>query len=211
LRSNKLIKVKKYIYDEYWAAGSLLSALISNAFLTRNLTVKLLISMAAPFGVGLCVAFWSDTLRWTFSSVEVIDVVISLAVAMLGLLIGVMIFTGYRPPGDMTLSQMKEFKSKLYFLYFSEIITFASTVILIIILFAQRIFIAQQKTDEAIIIGTFSFPIGMIMLSRFLLLPFSIFEIHQFVINEAIQQKTDVINKEIEDEVKELDGGHTPA
>ena len=196
--------------DEVQSASRAGADLISVVSKTSHFWLKHCVALGAPFAVGALAAY--AFVRWGMKPQanikDVLAAVLTFSAVIAGFIVTLMLFTG-RISGteSLKIDAAREFVAKLTYLLFSQALT------LIVSLACGLLSIgwllcsatnAPQLASDIILIATF----GMLALTatRTLILPFQIYELHQFSLATLVEEKQMEFDREIDEARKELRG-----
>lgn len=197
-----------FIPDEIQSAYASAKNMLRDATRTSRFWIKQIFAAALPVAAGCY-------LTWRLSSPElclnqetirsIVFGVMTLSSVLAGFLVTLMLFTGRSPSATaLTLDQTEDYVGKVKYLLFSQAATLVIHLLVITIAIAWLI---AEAASSGIILqrALLSCFAGTLFLSlvRTLLLPFQIYEIHEFELNSLISEKKNIIREQLAKERKE--------
>lgn len=191
-----------FIPDEIQSACASARNMLHGATRTSRFWIKQIFAAAVPVAGG-------SYLTWILSSPElclnqetirsIIFGVMTLSSVLAGFLVTLMLFTGRSPSATaLTLDQTENYVGKVKYLLFSQAATLVIHLLVITIAIAWLIAEAASSGIilQRVLLSCFA---GTLLLSlvRTLLLPFQIYEIHEFELNSLISEKKNKIREQL--------------
>lgn len=189
-----------------YAPDEILSAWSSGRRATKTLgqtshpVIKLLISTLVPAAAGLLLGLFTFDYHARMFNDATVAWIIRVGLSVSGFAIALMMFTGYKPDHTMEPDDAEDFRDKVLYMHFCQILTFlaaAATVVtgLVWILAATA---GWQRSREIMVFLLLAFL--CLSISRVALLPFQIFELHAYGVESRVDASRQRVSKQIEEE-----------
>ncbi len=186
------------IPDEVQSASTAAAGMLSVVTKTSHFWIKQAFAAALPLAAGAAFGFWLSnalTEKTLEDFKDIVASIITLSTVLAGFIVTLMLFTG-RTSGatSLPLDSMEAYSEKVKYLLFSQVFTLAVHLLVAIgcvgWLLANAI-CSQSKIPDILLCITS----GLLCLSliRTMLLPFQIYEIHEFELDSIVIEKRNQI------------------
>lgn len=188
-----------FVQDEIQSAFQAARHMFRTAKTTSHFWLKHLTGIAIPAAIGISIGIWIISFEKNSSESlkDIISSILTFACVLTGFIITSMLFTGKVNNGkSLTVDQVPEYKNKITYLLFSQVLSLSIHVTCIALCFSWlcvRVVSPDHAVYQALIVLIF----GTVFVSLFrtVLLPFQIYEIHLFELDALHEEKI----KEYED------------
>lgn len=187
----------RYIPDEIKSSWSSACNMIENAKKTNSFACKLFLSYSIPVVVGILIGFLAhrylppSTLSHSIGKIAA--TLSTLASVFSGFIVTLMLFTG-RGAGASSLAYEKActYAQKIKYLLFSQLQTLVSYLVVMLVSFSELL-LSPGITTSKFYIGTLSACV-LIAATRTILIPFQIYEIHEFELDSIVEEKKKLLD-----------------
>jgi len=190
------------IPDEWRSAGSTYAEAWRVVRGTHRAAFRHVLGFLLPFGVGGLVGAWTATYLIAIEGDGALHVargVLTFAGVLTGFMFTVILFTGrVDQVYSLTYEQARDYRAKVIYLVWSQIVTLTNHLLTAISALALLIALSIGVSSTVIwflcVMTSAFFAVSFL---RTLLLPWQVFEIHQFGLDRLVDHKEDEINKPI--------------
>lgn len=189
------------IPDEWQSAPALIRSMVSVVGETSHAVTKHIAGMLLPFFLGFLIGSYLPLID-TVEAGKLVRGILTVAGILAGFMVTLMVFTGRTEKTDLLdYESAKKYRNKVIYLLWSQTLTLfanVATVIAAIIWF----YVTTICDDSQVLVTLTSTLFGFlaIALSRSILLPLQIFELHQFTLDFMVEEKLDKLRKIVKEQ-----------
>lgn len=191
--------------DEMQSAFSAAKSMLAEATLTSHFWIKQIFAALVPAALGFYLAWYltSADINIDYDNLRsIVYGIMTLVTVLAGFMVTLMLFTGRSASASsLPIDDAQRYVGKVKYLLFSQAATLAAHVLVIVaaIGWLTADIVSSEDIYQRIFFASFS---GAFFLSliRTLLLPFQIYEIHEFELNAMIDEKKKAIRKQLDKE-----------
>lgn len=193
------------IPDEMQSALSAARSMLREATLTSHFWIKQLFAALVPASIGFYLAWHltSPDISLDYANLRsIVYGVMTLVTVLAGFMVTLMLFTGRSASASsLPIEEAQRYVGKVKYLLFSQAATLAAHVLVIVaaIGWLTADIVSSEDIYQRILFASFSGAF-FLSLTRTALLPFQIYEIHEFELNAMIGEKKDAIRRQLDNE-----------
>lgn len=195
--------------DEIQSAAEAASDMLGVVRQTSHFWLKQAFAAFVPLLLGYALGIWlidTSTLAKLTAIKDIVAAVLTLASVLAGFMVTLMLFTG-RTSGTkvLTADQAPAYVEKIIYLLFSQALTLIVHILCILVCVGWLV-VYSVSASSSVTATLFALAAGFLTLSLFrtLLLPFQIYEVHQFELSAMVEEKNRQFMKELEEQDRDL-------
>lgn len=200
--------LEDWIPDEILSAYSSMVDSISVLNKTTHPIIKITSLTSIPILVGVSLSWCLSDFQTEVFTPQFIIWAMRFSISAAGFAVALMMFTGYKPDHTMSPDDARDFADKVLFMHFCQILTFVVATLSLLVSIA---WMAANSINASLTVSFLNYIMMALLtltISRVILLPFQIFELHAFGIESKVTASIQRVAEELDEQDRLLHEHH---